>query len=73
MVGSEARGGMTTNTGVKGLAIKRANEFCAAQGKVISLDAASAATGIQGWTPRTSEVTFFCLDASDPATRPTSG
>lgn len=68
MVGSQARGGMTSNTEVKGLALKRANEFCAAQGKVMSLDAASAA-GIQGWTPQTSEVTFFCLDASDPANK----
>lgn len=60
MVGSNARGGFTSNTEVKALAIKRANDFCAAQGKVAQV-LGSASSGVQMWTPQSAEVQFECV------------
>ena len=67
MVGSSVRGGFTGDTEVKTLAVKRANEFCANKGKTMVLTG-SQSSGVQGWTPQNSEVTFTCADA--PAKKP---
>jgi len=61
MVGSQARGGFTGDAEVKALAIKRANEFCAAQGKRAQVTNSSS-SGTQGWTPQNSEVQFTCVE-----------
>ena len=60
MVGSQARGGLTGDAEVKALAIKRANEFCAAQGKRAQITG-SISSGVQMWTPQNSEVQFACI------------
>lgn len=60
MVGSQARGGFTGDAEVKALAIKRANEYCAAQGKRAQVTN-STSSGTQGWTPQNSEVQFACV------------
>ena len=61
MVGSNARGGFTSDAEVKALAIKRANEYCAAQGKRAQITS-STSSGVQMWTPQNSEVQFTCVD-----------
>ena len=52
----------TQKSTVKTLAVKRANEFCANKGKTMVLTG-SQSSGVQGWTPQNSEVTFTCADA----------
>jgi hypothetical protein len=66
MVGADVRGGMTSDTEVKMLSLNRANEYCEKMGKVMVADS-STSRGVRGWTPQTSEVTFFCVDENDPA------
>jgi putative hemolysin len=61
MVGSNARGGFTSDAEVKALAINRANEFCAAQGKRAQV-LTSSSSGVQMWTPQNAEVHFSCID-----------
>lgn len=60
MVGSQARGGFTGDAEVKALAVKRANEFCAAKGQRAQVTN-STSSGTQGWTPQNSEVQFACV------------
>lgn len=60
MVGSNAHGGFSSDTEVKALAINRANEFCAGQGKVAQVTGSSS-SGVQMWTPQNSEVQFACV------------
>lgn len=60
MVGSQARGGLTGDAEVKALAVKRANEFCAAKGQRAQVTNSSS-SGTQGWTPQNSEVQFTCV------------
>lgn len=60
MVGSSARGGFTSDAEVKALAVKRANEYCAAQGKRAQV-LSSSSSGVQMWTPQNSEVQFSCV------------
>lgn len=59
MVGSNAHGGFSSDAEVKALAINRANEYCAGQGKVAQITA-STSSGVQMWTPQNSEVQFTC-------------
>jgi hypothetical protein len=66
MVGSEARGGFTSNTEVAELALKRANAYCAGLGKKMLLTNINT-SGVQGWTPQNSQIEFQCLLANDPA------
>ncbi len=60
MVGSTARGGFTGDAEVKAQAIKRASEFCAAQGKIAQVTGSSS-SGTQMWTPQNAEVQFACI------------
>lgn len=62
MVGANARGGFTGDAEVKALAIKRANDFCAAHGKRTQVTS-SQSTGVQLWTPQNAEVNFACIDS----------
>lgn len=66
MVGSSAYGGHMSPTEVKALSFRRANEFCAARGKVM-VPSATQSTGVRGWSPLGAEVTFLCVDEGDPA------
>lgn len=59
MVGSNARGGFTSDAAVKQLAIQRANDFCAAKGQVAQVTS-STSSGVQMWTPQNAEVQFTC-------------
>lgn len=60
MVGSNARGGFTSDAEVKALAVKRANEHCAEQGKRAQV-LSSTSSGVQMWTPQNAEVQFACV------------
>jgi hypothetical protein len=51
------------NTNVK--ALQTANEYCAKLGKHL-LFQKNAESGVYGWSPRQSNLTFLCLDANDP-------
>jgi hypothetical protein len=65
-VDATTRGGFQSHGETTALAVAKAREFCAAQGK--QLQAAPARTsGARGWTPVESDLTFQCLDANDPA------
>lgn len=61
MVGSVVRGGFSSWAEVKALALNRANEYCANQGKEMeTVD--NKTHGARGWTPQEAELTFRCLD-----------
>ncbi len=60
MVGANAHGGFRSDTEVKALAIKRANEYCAQQGKFAQVTLTNS-TGTQMWTPQNAEVSFTCV------------
>lgn len=60
MVGSNAHGGFKSDAEVKALAINRANDFCAAQGKSTQVTN-STSSGTQMWTPQNAEVQFSCI------------
>lgn len=60
LVGANVRGGMTSDAEVTGMSVKRANEFCAAQGKQVEV-ISSTNSGTQGWTPQNSQVMFRCI------------
>jgi hypothetical protein len=67
IVGTTARGGLSS-TDAMTASIKRGTNYCAALGKKFFLDHTQG-SGVAGWTPVTSEITFQCLDESDPAYR----
>ena len=60
MVGSNAHGGFTSDAEVAGLAIKRANEFCASQGRIAQVTD-TRSSGTQMWTPQNAQVQFTCV------------
>jgi hypothetical protein len=66
MVGANDNSGIKSHTEVAQLAIKRANEFCASQHKVMSPGRVKN-SGVQWWTSEETEFVFQCLDESDPA------
>jgi hypothetical protein len=51
------------NTNVK--ALEAANAYCNKLGKHL-VSQANAESGVYGWSPRQSNLTFLCLDANDP-------
>jgi hypothetical protein len=60
MVGSQVRGGLTSWTEVKAMAVKRATDFCSAKNmkvEVLNMET----SGAQGWTPQNADVTFKCV------------
>lgn len=59
MVGTNVRGGFTTDTEVKAMSIRRATAFCAGLGRQMVV-VGSQSTGVQGWSPQNAEVTFRC-------------
>lgn len=61
MVGSEVRGGFSSWAEVRGMTLKRANEYCASQGKEME-QVDSKTRGARGWTPQEAELTFQCVD-----------
>lgn len=64
-MGVDVRGGQNW-TEVKAHGIKRANEYCAAQGKNMILTHTET-SGARGWTPQGAEIQFQCLADNDPA------
>jgi hypothetical protein len=60
MVGANSQGGFTSDAEVAALGIKRANEFCANQGKSMEMISTSS-SGTQGWTPQNSQTLFRCV------------
>ena len=60
MTGQTTRGGFTTDSEIKAEVIRRAQSYCAGQGRQMSL-VTSQSNGTQGWTPQSSEVTFKCV------------
>lgn len=59
MVGSHVRGGLTSWAEVKAMAVKRATEFCTAQGMSVEV-LGMETSGAQGWTPQNADITFKC-------------
>lgn len=51
------------NTNVK--ALKTASDYCDKLGKHL-VTQRNAESGVYGWSPRQSNLTFLCLDANDP-------
>jgi hypothetical protein len=51
------------NTNVK--ALKTAGDYCEKLGKHLVMQR-NAESGVYGWSPRQSNLTFLCLDANDP-------
>jgi hypothetical protein len=51
------------NTNVK--ALKSANDYCDKLGKHL-VTQRNSESGVYGWSPRQSNLTFLCLDANDP-------
>ncbi|MBC3911611.1 hypothetical protein [Undibacterium umbellatum] len=60
MVGANSRGGFTSDAEVTALSVRRAAEWCEAQGKQMELTN-STNSGTQGWTPQQSQVMFKCI------------
>ena len=58
-VGSSVRGGLTSDAEVKTVSLQRARGFCAGLGSTMTV-LNSQSSGIQGWTPQNSDVTFTC-------------
>ncbi len=65
-VSSTVRGGASWSE-VKGLALKRANEYCESQGQELS-SSETQTHGARGWTPQEAEVTFQCGSHSNTPT-----
>jgi hypothetical protein len=51
------------NTNVQ--ALKTASDYCDKLGKHLVMQR-NAESGVYGWSPRQSNLTFLCLDANDP-------
>lgn len=66
IISATTRGGFESHGETTALAVNKAREYCAVQGKQIQAGAAQT-SGARGWTPLDSSVTFQCLDANDPA------
>lgn len=65
LVGSEVRGGFSSWTEVKALAIKRADDYCAGLGREM-VPGPLETHGVRGWSPQEAEFRFQCLTADDP-------
>lgn len=63
MIGVNARGGFQSNSELTAQTIRRANEFCHAQGKIAEVESSNS-SGVQGWTPQDSQVVFRCVEPS---------
>ncbi|MDA3946172.1 MAG: hypothetical protein PF439_05790 [Helicobacteraceae bacterium] len=59
-VSSEMGGQFPSWSDVKGLSLKRANEYCRERGKYM-VEGTWETHGSRGWTPLTAELTFQCL------------
>lgn len=59
-VGANNRSGNLSKAEMTSVVLKRANEYCAAQGKTMELIDAKA-VGTQGWTTVDSEAKFKCV------------
>jgi hypothetical protein len=71
MIALSAHGGLSSNAELLAATIKKASEFCAAQGLNVEVTN-TGATGVQGWTPQENQVVFRCLAPSDKGySRPT--
>lgn len=66
MVGTTAMGGMLSHMEVKAASLKKASAFCQSMGKTMVINNMGS-SGVRGWTPLESEVTFLCVDDGDPA------
>ena len=60
MVGANVHGGLVSDAEVTALSVRRANEWCSAQGKRMEL-ISSSNSGTQGWTPQQSQIMFKCV------------
>lgn len=64
-VSAEMAGQFPSWSDVKGLALKRANNYCREKGRY-TLEKKWETHGARGWTPLNAELTFQCLaDSSD--------
>jgi hypothetical protein len=57
--------GFATQANTNTKALQAANKYCEKLGKHL-LFQRNAESGVYGWSPRQSNLTFLCLDANDP-------
>jgi hypothetical protein len=65
-VDATTRGGFLSHGETTALAVGKAREFCAGQGKELQTGQPKT-SGARGWTPLESSITFQCLGKNDPA------
>jgi hypothetical protein len=65
-LGTNARGGFSSNSQLLADTIQRANAFCAGMNRTAVVSEANA-RGAQGWTPQDTRVVFRCAENA-PAT-----
>lgn len=63
-VSSQMSGNFPSWPEVKGLSIKRANEYCKSNGKIM-LEDKWETHGARGWSPLNAELTFKCIASSN--------
>ena len=63
-VSSEMSGQFPSWSDVKGLSLKKANEFCKARGGYMK-EGEWETHGARGWTPLNAELTFSCIYEQD--------
>ena len=62
MIGTGARGGLSSDNDLLAQSIAKAGQFCTAKGETLKVDQTST-SGTQGWTPQSNQVSFHCLTA----------
>ncbi len=66
MIGTDARGGLTSTESLITRNAQVANAFCAQSGKEME-PANVMSQGVRGWTPQETTLIFRCLNPDDPA------
>ena len=64
-VSSEMGGQLSSWSQVKGLSLKKANEYCSNKNQIMEVDKWET-HGARGWTPLNAELTFKCIDKKKP-------
>jgi hypothetical protein len=60
MLGLGARGGFSSDADLLALTMRTAGAFCASQRRTLEVQSYSA-SGVQGWTPQSNQVSFRCV------------
>lgn len=63
MIGTNARGGFSSNSQILAETIQRAQAFCATMNKRAVVENTNT-SGSQGWTPQDAQVVFRCVEGA---------